>query len=300
MLGDRVEEYRYPFALVETVFLSQPFEYAREFLEGRSASQTTTKRSVSYAYVLLCVTLLSGVLFYTWYGPFLHPFGTRLVRPSNAAIIDELSGTVPDPFFLAQATAQLKSAGYNVDYYSPSQVTVDLFKRLPTMGYGVVLFRAHSTGATGDTIAIMTSEPYSPDKFVSEQLTGQVVRARLSAVDQDFFAVSPKFVRDATQGVFPSSIILMMGCTGLANSEMAEAFVSRGAQVYVSWDQVIYSSRTDMATLAVLQSLAKGKTLGVAVGAATYNIPPDPVYNSQLGYFPRDQGGLVLTTSAAA
>jgi hypothetical protein len=87
----------------------------------------------------------------------------------------------------------------------------------------------------------------------------------------------------------------MMGCTGLENSDMAQAFVSKGAGVYVSWDNSVTSDRTDNATTGLLQSLAEGKTVGQAVNTAMDEAGPDPVYHSQLGYYPDDQATLVLS-----
>jgi hypothetical protein len=247
-----------------------------------------------YAYAVSCILIVSASFFYFIEGPFWHPSTVGQIRPKTAAIIDELSGTIPNPVFTQQASTQLIGAGFKVDYYPPNQVTVELLKQLPTMGYGLVIFRNHSTGWSGDVIAILTSEPYSADKYLYEQLNEQVVRAKLSIANQDYFAVTPKFVRDAMNGIFPSTIVVMMGCTGLVNSEMAQAFVAKGAKAYVSWEQVVLAWRTDESTVALLHSLVSGKPMSVAVATATDNVPADLVYNSQLGYYPLDQGGLLL------
>ena len=245
-------------------------------------------------YAVSCILIVSVSFLYITWGPFWHPSVAKQIRPQTAAIIDELSGTIPNPVFTQEATAQLIGTGFKVDYYAPDKVTIGILKQLPSKGYGLVIFRNHSTGWSGDIIAILTSEPYSPDKYTYEQLNGQVIRARLGVANQDYFAVTPKFVRDAMQGTFPSTVVVMMGCTGLINSEMAQAFVAKGAQAYVGWEQVVMAWRTDRATLALLQLLISGKPVGAAVATATDNVPPDPLYDSQLGYYPIDQGGLIL------
>jgi len=246
-------------------------------------------------YALVCLVLVFGTLFYVIEGPFIRPIANQQVRPARAAIIDELSGTIPNPVFVNDAAAQLVAAGFKVDYYGPNQVTVALLAHLPLMGYGLVIFRDHSTGGTGDPVSILTSEPYSAGEYRLEQLTGQLARAIVSTSVADYFAITPEFVRVAMQGAFSSTIILMMGCTGLANSEMATAFVAKGAAVYVSWEQVIHAWRTDLAIVSLLKSLVAGRTLDTAVTTATNNIPPDPIYNSQLAYYPLTQAGLRLT-----
>jgi len=248
-----------------------------------------------YTYIVSCILIVSISVLYVVGGPFWHPSVVNQTRPQTAAIVDELSGTIPNPVFTQDATTQLIRAGFKVDYYGPDQVTVGLLKQLPSMGYGIVIFRNHSTGWSGDVIAILTSEPYSADKYPYEQLNGQLIRARLGVAARDYFAVTPKFVREVMQGSFPSTIVVMMGCTGLVNSEMAQAFVAKGAKAYVSWEQVVLAWRTDEATVALLQSLISGKPLGVAVATATDNVPPDPLYNSQLGYYPLDQSALLLS-----
>jgi hypothetical protein len=213
----------------------------------------------------------------------------------KAAIVDQLSGTIPDPSFNNNAKTILIAAGYTVDYYSPEQVTVELFRSLPSRGYGVIIIRAHSTGwIPGDATAILTSELYTENNHLYEQLVDQLGESRLFN-DKTYFAITAKFVQDAMQGRFSNSIIIMMGCTGLKDSSMAQAFVSKGARVYVSWENSVTPDRTDDATTALLQSLAEGKTVRQAVNTAMDEAGPDPIYNSTLGFYPDDQATLVLS-----
>jgi hypothetical protein len=97
------------------------------------------------------------------------------------------------------------------------------------------------------------------------------------------------------QGTFPNSIIIMMGCTGLKNSNMAQAFVSKGAKVYLSWDKSVTTDRTDEGTTAFLHSLASGKNVKEAVDSAMSEVGSDPVFNSRLSYYPDNQATLVMT-----
>jgi hypothetical protein len=212
----------------------------------------------------------------------------------RAAIIDQLSGTFPDQSFNDNAKTRLVEAGYTVDYYSPEQVTVDFFRSLPSKGYGLLIIRAHSTGwISGDPIGIITSELWSANKYLYEQLSDSVDASKLPD-NKTYFVITSKFVREAMQGTFPKSVVIMMGCTGLKDSEMAQAFVAKGAKVYVSWDKSVTADRTDNATVALLQFLAQGNTIRQAVSSAMYKVGPDPVYNSQLGFYPDDQATLVL------
>jgi hypothetical protein len=62
----------------------------------------------------------------------------------RAAIVDQLALTDPNDQFVADATRELTDAGYAVDYFAGDEVNVDLYRRLPSLGYGFVLLRSHS------------------------------------------------------------------------------------------------------------------------------------------------------------
>jgi len=248
--------------------------------------------------VVIALTLSISGLFYTYRNNLWYPDRATVTRPLAAAVIDEVSAFIPDPAFNSSVMSLLTSSGYRVDYYGPSTVTIQLFKQLPSMGYGMVIIRNHSTGSGTDGIAIVTSELYSQNKYAFEQLTGEVARVNLGVNGMDYFAITPQFVREAMQGFFPDSIVLMMGCTGLANSEMAQAFVTRGAQVYVSWNQVVQAYRTDMSTTIFLQQMTQGHSIRDSTTTATREGPPDPLYNSQLEYYPSNAGLTKITSIA--
>jgi hypothetical protein len=219
-------------------------------------------------------------------------------------MVDQLSGTTPNPSFSETATRLLVGYGYTVDYYGPGEVTVGFFRNLPSKGYGLVIIRAHSTGygpVPGQEVSIFTSEVYTPTRYVYEQLTYQVARASLGSLEEAalgvgplYFSITPLFVRNSMRGEFPGSIVIMMGCTGLITSEMAEAFVAKGAKVYVSWDGTVTADRTDTATFTLLRLLVGGKTVREAVNEAMELVGIDPVYPSRLGYYPEYDAKQVL------
>ena len=241
--------------------------------------------------ILVALISVSGFVTYT----FLTQSTSSQAVGFKAAIVDELSATFPNASFNDNAKAILIGAGYTVDYYRPDQVTVDFFKSLPSKGYGVVIIRAHTTDVSGQgyQTKIVTSEHYSTYSHDYEQLTGLVGRARLED-GQEFFSIPPKFVRDAMQGQFHDSTIIMMGCTGLITSEMAQAFVARGARVYLAWIGTVAPDRTDAATITLLKSITQGNTVGQAVNKAMTRVGPDPTFDSHLGYYPENQATLVL------
>ena len=222
-------------------------------------------------------------------------------RPSKAAIIDEVSvpgpASSPDPYFTDNVTKTLTKIGYHVDYYPPANVTIDLFRSLPSKGYGIIILRQHSTGLSGDVIALVTSEQYNQTKYVDERQAGLVVEARLGGDNTTYVGITPTFIREALQGTFSHTLLIATGCAGLANSEMAQAFLSRGAEVYVSWDQTVLANRSDGGTILFVKSITSGNNIDQAASLATENAPSD-VYSSQLKYYPANMGGLIPASSS--
>lgn len=250
-------------------------------------------KSRPLAYTIILTLIFSGTFLFfvrnpTWYS------SAERTRPFKAALIDEVSQTNPDPYLTVNVTSALTRVGYTVDYYGPKAVTVDLFKSLPSKAYGIVILRDHSTGLTGDVIALVTSEPFDPEKYVNEQQTRLVVQARLGSDNTTYFAITPTFVREAMQGTFSNTVLVVTGCSGLANSEMAQAFVARGAEVYISWDQIVFANQSDGGAILLVQSMTAGHRLNDAVTWATENAPSSPPYFDQLRYYPLDKGGVVL------
>ena len=203
----------------------------------------------------------------------------------RAALIDTLSQTDPDPFFITNVTQTLSSAGYSVDYYGPSQVTVDLFRNLPLMGYSVLMFRTHT--ATGPSAPpgqnIVTHQPYTTSQYSLEQLANLVTEALVRPGDR-FFAITPSFITREAAGVggFQGALIIQMGCSTLqSRPALATAFFERGASAFVGWNGVVSSYYTDVRTEGFLSSLMHGKTVQQAVASSS---APDPDWGGQLTY----------------
>ena len=196
----------------------------------------------------------------------------------RAALIDELSVTNPDPSFIKNMTKMLSSSGYNVDYYGPKDVTVDLFRTLPLQSYAIVIIRSH----TASSQSIITSQPYSSSQYVYEQVVNEVGSAELMGSTMTYFSISASFVRDAIQGNFHGAIVIAMGCaTFQGRPDMANAFIKKGASVFVGWDGTVSPQHTDSATQDLLWSLVHGKGVREAVGDVG---GPDPTYGGHMTY----------------
>ena len=217
--------------------------------------------------------------------------------PRGVAVIDELSATYPNPAFVENVRRMVERAGYWLDYYPPRAVVVPLFWALPALGYELVIIRAHSTGwVAGDKVTIFTGEEYQKGKYYWEQVRGYVSSATTFESSRPYFTVTPKLIMKLSQGQFPGTVVVMMGCTGLVNGQMATAFEGKGADAYVGWKGQVYASRTDSATLHFMDGLLQQHmTLSEAVAYAMSQVGEDPLFNSELGLYPSSAGTLQIT-----
>jgi len=200
-----------------------------------------------------------------------------------AAIIDGLAEHLPNDRFIEEASSLLREGGFDVHVYSGRAVTVELFKNLPST-YAIILLRTH-----GAPDAVFTAEPYDMNRFVYEQLADEVVGGEVAYLPKDrnrFFALPPKFVRDYMS--FNGTVIIQMGCWGISReNDMANAFLEKGADLYISWDNWVTIERTDAATVELLRGLiVERDTISDAVDKAMRAVGPDFTYGSFLRYYP--------------
>jgi len=96
-------------------------------------------------------------------------------------------------------------------------------------------------------------------------------------------------------GKFQNTVIIMMGCDGLKNPDMAKAFIEKGAKVYISWDDSILGTRNDPAIKCLLQHLITEKqTVKKAVAETMKEFKPSPIDSSVLRYYPFEAGELII------
>ena len=202
----------------------------------------------------------------------------------RAAIVDQASLTRPNQEFVALATAILETAGYQVDVYSGSEITVEFYKDLATHGYRLIVFRTHSSDVkpTGE-IGLFTSELYREDQWVLEQVRGRLAYGHTipDAQGPSYFAIVPAFIREEMRGRFNDTLLIIGGCKTLASPQLAEAFLDRGASAVVGWDDVVDLAHNDRGVLRLLLAIV-GEKMSVeeAVRRTMIDIGPDPVYHS--------------------
>lgn len=216
------------------------------------------------------------------------------VSPSRAAIVDHLSASWPNPVFVKECTAILKGAGYKVDYYKGGDVTVELYRNLPTHGYELIVLRVHSAYIHQYlSLAMFTSEPYSKKSYVYEQLRNRVASGYIEPYqkgDPRYLVITDKFVRFSMKGSFDDAIIIMMGCTGIKKCA-ATAFLQKGAKAYIGWNGLVSARHTDLATIRLLRHLLRDKeTISKAVSKTMKEMGREPQYESRLLFWPIKAG----------
>ena len=236
---------------------------------------------------LVVAAVVVGVLFATQ-GPG-EPKG-----PKTAAIIDQLTLSIPNPGFAESATNKLVAAGYQVDYYPGEEVTVDFYRELPTMDYDIIVWRAHAglsrevdqdtgEGIGAEYVSLFTGELYDKNKHVQEQRRAQVGWSVINEGGPTYFGVGDKFVKENMQGKFNDTIIVMMGCDGLSTQRTAQAFLDKGAKAFVSWSRPVSASHTDSSTQRLLENLFKvGVSVSDAVTQTAAEVGPDPWFGAEL------------------
>lgn len=279
--------------------------FPKEVSRGRHFSQAKQHHNLwkIAIYLLIAIAISSAAAAIS-----LDFFRSSEPEVHKAVLVDHLSLTFPNQSFIDNVTEILEQAGYTVDYYPGEEVTVEFYKNLPTHRYRLIILRVHSSATkpqgkefVESRVAFFTSEPYSQTKYVYEQLADQLGVAYYTMPESSYyFAIGPKFVTANREGRFQNTTVIVMGCEGLTNTKMAEAFIEKGAKVYISWSQSVSASHTDQATIYLLTHLLTEKqTIEQAVENTMKEVGPDPAHNSVLLYYPPKSGNYVIPDVAA-
>jgi len=242
-------------------------------------------------------------------------FNPTLPVLPKAAIIDQVSSSqLSDPpsrhvneTLINITKSLLYSRFSHVDYYSDN-ATVELYRLLPSKGYKLIVWSAHSAlNNQSKFVAISSSEKYGSknyDQYTSEELT----LCNITGDQQLYFAITPTFVRDRMEGRFDDTIIILTTCNGLKEGyySTADALLEKGAKAVISWNGWVSLSDDDAAVPKLLRYLIiDNNTIGEAVrkipvthdtefGSSTLRFEP---YNTDDYRIPDYGKGSNMTTS---
>jgi len=233
-----------------------------------------------------------------------HSPGQNNNDGNRAAIIDQLYLLEPDPAFIAEATQLLESYGFSVDVWQGAQVTVDLYRKLPSLGYRFILLRVHSGLLVSlengretqlDTTYLFTAENYTATRYVTEQLTDKVSNAMMEENYPLVFAVNSEFIKSA-KGTYDHAVVMAMGCESYEYDDMAQAFIEKGASVYIGWTGVVSLEHVDSVALDLLRNLCSANmTTTQAISRTTTDLGKDPYFDSYLRYYPAGSGNMTIS-----
>lgn len=217
----------------------------------------------------------------------------------TAAIVDQVALDFPNPGFTEQALSYLTATGYDVDVYEGEDITVEFYRTLPTRGYDLILFRTHSTNdflneeLPGKPVYLYTGQRHDRYRYTYLQLTRQIMAGRV-LYDEDapaLFILGPRFVRETMEGRFDGTLLIIGGCDSLSTTQLADAFLERGASAIVGWNGLVDLTHNDQALLHLLRLLTvEGLSLREAVARTRLEVGPDPTFGSVPGYYPAERG----------
>jgi len=250
------------------------------------------KKRVIYA-ALIIVAVSIGIISY------MQLFKSNNAKdqiPRKAAVIDNLAITNPNSTFFEEVKRVLLDANFSnedIDYYGYEKVTVNFYRELPKLGYGLIILRVHSGLLSNVEECLYTSELINKDALADYlRKDYAIVNSTLPQTGKHYFGIRPDFVRSNMEGRFENTIIIAMGCNSCKTESMAKAFVNdKNAKLYMGWNNVVFASHTDTQTIRLLELLFKNETVDDAVGA----IEPDPISQGRLRYYPLELADFRVT-----
>ncbi len=88
-------------------------------------------------------------------------------------------------------------------------------------------------------------------------------------------------------GRFDNTVIVLMGCGGLATQRTAPAFLERGARAFVGWSRDVTAGHSDASTQRLLEKfVVEGLPVGDAVAQTATEACPDRRFGGELQVLP--------------
>jgi len=201
----------------------------------------------------------------------------------RAAILDGLATDYPNQTFIESAVEVLRGAGFEVDIYSPENISLSLLRELPSKDYSIVLFRVHG-GRIRQPIGLFIGsglfiEKCSPDSYRYEIESGYLLLGRPFFSNETYCVAPPHYISDKLHRDFKRTIIIAMSCFTGDDNLMASAFFERGARAYIGFRDKISPSYADAFTIRFLKKLYFEKLpIQEAFEQVSRELGPDPHY----------------------
>ncbi|MGB9676507.1 MAG: hypothetical protein ACPL0C_04895 [Candidatus Bathyarchaeales archaeon] len=245
---------------------------------SKGKKQFTTRQLIIISLLITTLTISIFLLFYYFL------WASTIKFSFKAAIVDQLESAFENQSFVENVTQILQQYNFTVMHNRSAEINVNFYKNLPKSNSGVIIFRVHSAIRNSTNVVdFFTSERYK-DKLYEEYGDALSVAWLPWEPGIYYFAIGPKFVK-FMDGVFPKSVVIAMGCNSLNGTTMAQAFIDRGAKLYIGWTGSVSIGDSDKATLKLLELLfIQNMTIKDAVNQCN-RIQFE--YPGRLDYFPK-------------
>jgi hypothetical protein len=208
--------------------------------------------------------------------------GTSNSTLLKAALVDALYSDFPNDYFTSELNHTLQAAGYSVDVFQGTNVTVDFLKDLPT-GYKLIVLRLHSAPSDSGDLYFFTAEPYSVGAHTQEQQSRLVKAAYAREDSQSVFAVNWAFIRVFMEKELNGTLVVAMGCDGTLDEGVIREFKNQGAVGYVGWTGPVSLSHSDTAVLHFVKDLyERDMSFEQAVEDTNRVVGADPTWGARL------------------
>jgi len=229
-------------------------------------------------------------------------------RRRSAIVIDSLYEWIPNDSLLNYLRDALTEAGYNVTVVKGGEATVDAYRNLTS--YDLVILRSHGAYfKPGDVLGGSALVDYAPLVFTGERfseclpLSCRYYFERLSdeVVGGEFqyegggarvFALTPIFFRNLKGEFREGAVVVLSSCYGLSGSLLADAFLSKGAAIFISWDWKVSAGTMDEALRMLVELVVKGgKSWAEAATTVSSEVGADPLGGGRLSFKTRSSPG---------
>jgi hypothetical protein len=244
-----------------------------------------SRREWSWAFLIIAVIVAIIAVAIFGLGPEEHP-------SMRAAILDGLATDYPNQTFIKSAMEVLRGAGFEVDVYSPENISLNLLKELPSKYYDLIIFRTHG-GRIRQPIGLFIGsglfiEKCNPDSYRYEIESGYLLLGRPFLSNEIYCVAPPHYISEKLRGEFRRTMIIAMSCFTGDDNVMASAFFERGAGTYIGFRGEISPSYADAFTITFLRKLYFEKlSIREAFDQALRELGSDPHYGgSPVLYLP--------------
>lgn len=190
----------------------------------------------------------------------------REMETKDLLLIDNLSHLSQN--FEKELNELCEDYGYNL--VVERDADVKYFKNLEGT-YSLIILRLHSTNQNNVTW-IFTNEPYKPNKYILEQLAGEVHSASVEYNSGVYYVISSYYIQHYLPSKINTDCVILMGCDGLITDDMADSWIKAGSSYYVGWDGNIPINKTDIYTKEIVENyLREGLEKGLVQNLKTNN-----------------------------